>query len=897
MTLIVFPHSTPVFAEEESGGKGFNLYRASRLGFAVPAWATIGRSVFLAFVRQSNIETSIESTITTLDAGEISAAEAAASIGELFANSTATPELTSAIREAYNYIGYNKMLAIRSSSADEDSLRHSFAGQLSSFLYVSEIDDAIKFTKDCFASAFSERCLAYRKENGLLKRPIEVAVVLQEMIDADISGVLFTCNPVSLAADQYLISALYGAGEGLVSGALDADNYWLDSNNGALKTSEIKEKSHAFTRLDSGKLKQVAVEKNRSTAAALNETQLSALFELGKSIAQTFGRPQDIEWVIKDDTLYLIQTRPVSSLNRDLTGFPNLWDNSNIVESYGGLTSPLSFTFALNNYRLVYQQFCEVLGIPHHIVKDMDHYLRNMLGCINGRVYYNLYNWYKLVGILPGFANNREFMETMMGVQEQLSDEITDRISPHPSWNTFSGRVRRWRVGLSFLYYHFKIQKVVDQFLAQFRQSYDVYRAKDYSLMPGDKIFQHYLQMERDMIGDWKAPIINDFLCMVHFGLLKKLTSLWLTGADANIQNDLLSGEGNLESAAPTVELLRLAREAKKEPELAELIQKTPASLLLETLNQSIYQDFFKQIQGYIQQFGYRCMNEMKLEEKDLFSDPSYLFTCLKNYIGSPGFDSHSVEGRETEIRASAEKRVRESLSGLKLKIHTWVLHHARKSVRNRENTRFARTRAYGIARIMFRAIGKDLAGLDIINASDDVFYLKLEEVYGIYQGTLAGHSLKEIVQLRRDQYEQYEDKDPDPRFLTRGAVYWNNMFVAPPSADPVHAGEYDLIGIPCCPGIVEGVVKIVTSANEDLELNGQILVTLRTDPGWVPLYPSVSALLVERGSLLSHSAIVAREMGLPAIVGIEGLLRKLKSGMRIRMDGAKGTIEILSDS
>jgi len=229
--------------------------------------------------------------------------------------------------------------------------------------------------------------------------------------------------------------------------------------------------------------------------------------------------------------------------------------------------------------------------------------------------------------------------------------------------------------------------------------------------------------------------------------------------------------------------------------------------------------------------------------------------------------------------------------------VYFWALKHARKSIRNRENTRFARTRAYGIARSMFQAMGDDLTAHGVLDAPRDIFYLEMHELYGIHQGTLTIDKLRQVVELRRQIYTGYEQQEPQTRFLTRGPVYWQNAFLHTPELPEVEAGAtYHLKGLPCCPGIVEGIVRVVINPGSDLRLQGEILVTPRTDPGWVPLYPSCSGLLVERGSLLSHSAIVAREMGLPAIVGIRGLTQTLKTGMRIRMDGKAGTIVILDE-
>ncbi|MFH0952928.1 MAG: PEP-utilizing enzyme [Verrucomicrobiota bacterium] len=397
------------------------------------------------------------------------------------------------------------------------------------------------------------------------------------------------------------------------------------------------------------------------------------------------------------------------------------------------------------------------------------------------------------------------------------------------------------------------------------------------------------------MLSRWKAPIVNDFLTMVHFGMLKKLTNQWLADLDTNIQNDLLAGECNLESAEPTKVLIRLAGEVAAEPELKRLVEETPVEDLFEALNQSRFAAFFRKVSDYIDRFGFRCMSEMKLEETDLFTDPKFLFVCLKNYLRAGTTDLAAYEQREKTLRGEAERMVAARLTGLRRAVYFWSLRHARKAIRNRENTRFARTRIYGVARSMFQAMGADLCGRGVLARPDDIFFLTLDEIYGIHQGTLTAYNLRDLVELRRREYARFNDLEPKPRFLTRGPVYWQNKFLAEPEAPDVPADAgYDLRGLPCCPGVVEGVVKLVQSPKDDLTLNGEILVAARTDPGWVPLYPSVSGLLVERGSLLSHSAIVAREMGLPAIVGIKGLVKTLKSGMRIRMDGQQGTVKIL---
>lgn len=885
--MIVTKSSTYQFAKNESGGKGFNLYRLSRMGLPVPQWVTLGKRYFQQYIRDNQFQDRLSQWLTDFSEGRLPAEQVEAKVLELFLSGKFSKSLESAFSQAYNLMANANSVSVRSSAADEDGQLHSFAGQLSSYLYVQGRENIVQSIKKCWASGFTARGLSYRKENGIPFDGIAVSVVIQEMIDAEKSGVLFTCDPVNKSLDHYVVSSVYGVGEGLVSGALDADTFWLDSTNGQCTKKEIVEKSEQF------KQDKASVAEELRKQPSLSDPELRQLYGLGKKIAHELRRPQDIEWAISGGKVYLLQTRPVTNLESNLVGYPNLWDNSNIVESYGGLTSPLSFSFALRNYRGVYVQFCEILGVPNEVVKDMDSYLSYMLGSINGRVFYNLFNWYKLVGVLPGFKQNRAFMETMMGVSETLTDEIANRIHPHPSWETPMGKLRKMITGFNFLRYHFTIQSMVNRFLADFQKVYDHFRSMNLRQLRGDELMPLYFQLEREMMGHWKAPIINDFLCMVHFGLLRKLTLTWLKDLDSTIQNDLMSGEGGLESAEPTKAMMRLAYQVSKSPSLLEIFEKYEASDLMEALNQSHEKEFYKEILDYIDRFGFRCMSEMKLEEIDLSTDPTYLFVCIKNYLRSGDIKLHDPAD-EIRMRKTAEAKVNNHLSGWRRFAFRWVLKHARKAVKNRENTRFARTRAYGVARIIFQSVGEDLTGQGVLEHPRDIFWLTIEEIFGLYNATLPSYDVNKFIELRKESYSKFEE-EPQARIFTRGEVYWHNSFWPQHEETTEATDEYDLKGLPCCPGVLEGVVKVVMNPGDDLNLNGEILVTARTDPGWVPLYPSISGLLVERGSLLSHSAIVAREMGIPAIVSIPNLTRRLKTGMRVRMDGKAGTIKIIT--
>lgn len=888
--MLITHDSDRCYVRRHAGGKGENLYRLSKAGFPVPRWVVLGEEWF----RRFRVDAGLHAQIAELTKrGDLTA------VRELIVNASLPQAIEEEIRRAWREVAA-PAIAVRSSAVGEDAAGRSFAGQLSSYLYVTSVDDTVQAVKNVWASAYSDRAVSYRAQSGLADEPVDVAVILQAMVDAEKSGVLFTCDPLGGDADRITINAVYGLGEGLVSGLLDADTVVLDKTSGAKIRSEIAVKHTHLVRCRGGSgLEEQTIAAELREVSCLSDAELAQLAALGRKVERFYRFPQDIEWAIQDGDLMLLQARPVTSAVRAYEGLLYIWDNSNIVESYGGITLPLTFTFARHVYHQVYVQFCEVLGVPQHEIRNMDHFLRNMLGSFYGRVYYNILNWYRLTSILPGFKHNRAFMETMMGTPHQLADEIADRIKPPGFQESFSSKVRRFWSGLKFAYYHFTIQRVVDRFLAYFHAQYEPARRVDYDQLPADEIYACYLELENQLLRRWQAPIINDYLCMVHFGLFKHLTARWLGHLGGSLQNDLLCGEGNLESAEPTRAILRMAALAEAEPDLKALLLQVPADDALEALRQSPFTAFLAAVEQYIDHYGFRCMNEMKLEQRDLHQDPAFLFTCLKNYLRSGVADLETHSRREREIRKAAERKVNQELKGWRKLVYRWSLKHARRAVRNRENTRFCRTRIYGVVRAMFYGIGRDYVLRRIIDRPEDIFYLTLQELQGSLEGHLTSQDLRGVVHQRQQEYAAYREIEPAPRFITRGPPYWMNYHF---SADgkPVEDSTgvlgdgAGLKGAGCCPGVVEGVAKVILSPDDDLDLNGEILCTLRTDPGWIPLYPSISGLVVERGGLLSHSAIVAREMGLPTVVGVKGLTKTIRSGMRLRINGQTGEVRLL---
>jgi rifampicin phosphotransferase len=548
-----------------AGGKATNMGRLSQKGFTVPEWFAVTSEALKAFVAENRIEAVLK---PSSDLAALSRR-----VEEAFLSAKVSAALQAEILERLGALGLeDRFVAVRSSGLDEDSAQNSFAGQFSSFLFQKGWAQIEESLKRCWASGFSERALSYRIERGLGLDDIRVGVVIQKMVNAEAAGVVFSRHPIKvLDRDLILVSSVWGLGEGLVSGELESDDFEVSRKDSKIE-KHVVGKSHAMRQAPQGGVVKEALTPEAGKQSSLTDDQVREIAELSARLEEALGAPQDSEWVLEQGKLYLVQTRPVTSLppadfySEAVNGtLPTLWDNSNIIESYSGVTSPLTFSFASRAYHQVYVQFCDLMGVPKELVEARAKVFRNMLGLIRGRIYYNLVNWYQLVLMLPGSSSNKGFMDTMMGVKAQIRPEmagIFDFVKEAPRYS-FGARARLlfqtvWR----FL----KIDTIIGDFNAHFVRVYEGTRKLDYSSWSLPRLVDHYHYLDDQLLKQWKAPIINDYLCMLFFGLLKKLTENWVSGKEGadSLQNDLLCGEGGLESTEPTKFLMRIAAKVDK---------------------------------------------------------------------------------------------------------------------------------------------------------------------------------------------------------------------------------------------------------------------------------------------------------------------------------------------
>ncbi|MFG3200873.1 phosphoenolpyruvate synthase [Streptomyces sp. NPDC048192] len=888
---VLTPSSDTALVARHAGGKGRNLHTLTASGFPVPTWSVLGLDVFQEFCRDSGLDEQLAELLA--DGWETKAEQVAKEIARLIETAPLGARVADAIALAHREAG-GGTVAVRSSGAEEDGERHSFAGQFDSFLGVRGLDAVTDRVRRCWASAFSARSLRYRAQRGLPPGTGGVAVVVQRMVAAERSGVLFTADPATGRTDRHVVSAVFGLGEGLVSGAVDADTVVLDAATGQTLSTVVGDKQERYDG-GSGSGCQVSPVPDEDRAAlALTGDDLARLHEAGARITAHYGAPQDIEWAIADGTLWILQSRPVTTLapaagpGAEPEGELRIWDNSNIIESFSGVVSPLTYTFAADTYAKVYESYARALGVRGEQLREVREWTPHLLGHIHGRVYYNLLHWYRMVRLAPLYPLNRRVLEKSLGVAESISDELADTLHPFTPRPGLRGRLSRLARTVVFAHRFITIGKSAETFHRDFYRAYAVFNNVDYDALPGDETYRRFRKLQRELIEKWGPMQALDATILLSVGLLALLTRRWLPDAPEWFTWAAAAPGGAVESAEPAWALRELAARARADTAILDLLERTPDDAAYQALSDAGHTGFLAAVDAYIADYGYRSPDELKLEVPDLYENPAGLFTLLRDALPARGEANTEDRGGEADAYLDAHLR------GPRRFVYERVRAKARAALTDRERLRFCRTRAFGAAKRMLRALGRDLARAGALDAWDDVFLLRLDEIKGAYEGMIVHTELRDLVAVRRRQQAADRELHAPSRFTTRGAPYWRgNLERAGWTRGPAaRSGDRELRGTPCCPGVAEGPA-VVTDTPRDI--GGGILITYRTDPGWVAALSSAAALVIERGSPLTHVAVVARELGIPTVVQVKGATTEIRGGSRLRVDGAAGTVTVLA--
>ena len=777
-----------------------------------------------------------------------------------------------------SHLGSNeKRLAIRSNANIEDGTNSSFAGVFASEIGVLPAQYA-RALKNCWASFYSPRATDYMQQNQKEAAGLVSGLVIQECVEQpDFSGVAFSRVVTQRGTlDQAHIELIRGYGEDLVSGVADPITYTLDR------------RKHLWTETGSEALGLSAKEQYQLTVI---RQELALLMD---DLELIYGFAVDIEFSIRNMQVFLLQLRPItripplSMILGDMSRPEQItvWDHSNIAESYPGHTLPLTFSHLKRSYKAVYRQFAQVMGVTKDNITHHDDVFSNMIGLCYGRVYYNLFNWYRLIYLLPNAERSSGFMEGMMGVQQTLGDDA-DVIKALFQNVRRPTALQNINAVLKGVYQLATCQRQNRRFVTDVGAKIQSALASPFGTYSVNQLIQLYQRFSTNVIESWRAPIVNDTACMLYSGFCKSLLKSAIEPGESldHVFSTLIENRVEVFSSLLIKDLSAIARRLNDRTIGGREFVLSSQFDSLMSLKRSPHQELYTAVKRFIETFGFRVAEELKLESKDLHIDFSPFIAALRTSINAKAAPL---------VTASTAAQHLKKLGLVKRTILNIALRWTAQAIADRERMRYLRTEAFAVAKRIFSAMGEKLAEMRVLTHKDDIHYLTIEELEDFIHGRVVSMTFGTTVQTRRQEYSQFRKLDVPGRFVTRGPSGAYLQYPALVLAQSQSfAKEGDVVGTPCSPGLIEGQALVALNFDEAKDVAGQILVAKHTDPAWITLYPACKALIIECGSSLSHAVVVAREMGIPTIVGARGITSRVKSGDVIRINGSSGVIEM----
>lgn len=707
-----------------------------------------------------------------------------------------------------------KLYSVRSSSNLEDSKDSSFAGQFTTFLNVKE-ENLEKRILDCFKSLYNTNVLEYMNKNNKNINDLRMNVIVQKMVSSDLSGVIFTSNPQGILNESVLVVAK-GLGENVVADKGDTTSYYYN------KTDQ----KYYY----SGEIDLISKEK------------IEELLTLSTQIEKILGKYLDIEFAIKDENIYILQARKITTLKEDK---PLILDNSNIVESYPGISLPLTCSFVNNVYSGIFKGICQRILQNKQDLEELNPVFKNMVGSVNGRIYYKISNWYTIIKHLPLSNKIIPIWQEMLGVKNKSYDADELKL-------TFSKKIRIYKNSIVELIKTPKnMNKLNKEFIKINKHFYDNYN----DAITPQELLKLYKDIENKLLSCWDITLLNDLYAFIFTGLLKnRLKKKYPNNED--IANKYISGITNIESMKPIQELINIAYEEK------DITSK----------------NYFQRKEKYIEIYGDRNLEELKLESKTFRTTPNLFDQKIKEYQ----VDYKKLKTLYQNMNKEDENIITEDF------ITKYLIKKCTLGIKNREISRLNRSRIFGIVREIFLYYGKYFTNEKLLTKKEDIFYLTIEEVI---ENIDTKKDLRDIVIDRKKQYEIYGKLPSYTRLIFMDKEF--NKTLVNIKINKEEKNKNILYGIPCSSGFVEAEALVIEDISNIGDVKDKILVTKMTDPGWVFLLATAKGILSEKGSLLSHTAIISRELKIPSIVGVKDLLSTIKTGDIIKMDATTGKIEI----
>ncbi len=851
-----------------SGGKGANLGELSRIeGIRVPEGFCVTTGAYQKITENNQELDGLLGELNNLKTEERSKIrEVSAKIRRIIESTPISKDVTNEIANALGRLGEKNAYAVRSSATAEDLPTASFAGQQDTYLNIIGTEEILKHVSKCWASLFTDRAVTYRIQNGFDHRKVRLSVIVQRMVFPQAAGILFTADPVTSNRKVLSIDASFGLGEALVSGLVNADLYKV--NNGKIIEKKTSAKKRAVYALKEGGTQEQEIKAEQQNEQALTDAQILELERMGRKIEAHFGSPQDIEWCLANDAFYIVQSRPITTLYPIPEAFPGTGNENHVYVSVGhqqmmtDAMKPLGLSFFLLTTPAPMRTAGGRLFVD----------ITKMLASPDGRekIIDRLGNFDPLTkDALTTIVERGDFIETLPNAQTILPSG-TNLSVPQPVIENDPAIAKELiRSGLASI-------KVLKEKI-QTQSGTDLF----------DFIQQDLPTLKKDLFSPRSLNIIMG--TMDASSWINEKMNEWL--GEKNAADTLSQSVPNNITSEMGLALLDVADIIRPYPEVLAYLQQTKDDHFLDQLlSLQGGKETRNAILAYLDKYGMRCAGEIDITKTRWSEKPITLLPIILGNIKN--FEPNEANRKFELGRQEASKKEQELLDRLnqlpdgeqKARETKQRIALIRNFAGYREYPKYGMVNRYFIYKQALLKEAEQLVAAGLIHDKEDIYYLAFDELREVVRTQQLDY---EIINQRKEDYKIYEKLNP-PRVITSDGEIISGAYKRTDLPDKAIAG------LAVSSGVIEGRARVILSMeNADLE-DGDILVTAFTDPSWTPLFVSIKGLITEVGGLMTHGSVIAREYGLPAVVGVENATQLIKDGQRIRLNGTNGYIEIL---
>jgi phosphoenolpyruvate synthase/pyruvate phosphate dikinase len=851
------------------GGKGANLGELSKAGFPVPGGFCVTTYAYKDFIATSPEMDSLLDELNAMDPNDLNQLR---KLGERIRTHLQQLEIPAQLRkeilQAWESVGKEYAYAVRSSATAEDLPTASFAGQQDTYLNIKGQDELLQSIHKCWASLFTDRAISYRSKNRFDHRQVYLSVVVQRMVNPEVSGILFTADPVNGNRKVVSIDASFGLGEAIVSGMVSADLYKV--KDGKIIEKNLSEKKIAIYSLPEGGTVKKDLPPEQQSKQALTDEQILRLAELGKRLEKHFGSPQDIEFCIEKGKIFVVQSRPITSLY-PLPDIPQ--EPLRVMFSFGHvqMMTDTMKPLGISVLRTILPKTV-LLEAGGHLFVDPTEVLRTKLGR----------------KILPK-AIQHIFDEALsQALREVIQRPEFLHVPPKPGFVQSARRFAAPIIKEVWKNLWKRDPKLAKSKVESYMQKKWTEIREDLQGKSGAKRLET-VQYQLSILG--KSVFLQNLLpyviCFpISFIMLKKALG---DVKELYQLNKSLPGNITSEMGLQIGDLADLVREL---PEVEEYLKHANDQTFYEgLLHVRGGERFTRAFEVFIAKYGHRCPGEIDVTRPRWREAPTLLVPAILGHMRSvkPGEHRQKFVQGEQEAQEAAQRildHVRRS--GLKSKWIKRLMEVYRHMGGLREHPKYLLTLILDECKKAIMAEAEELAKKGVLQQTEDVFFFTLDELIQLSKGEFK-QDVSSLVAKRKEKYEWHQTLRPPKVMTSEGEIVTGS-----PRKGDFPKGA--LVGTPASAGVVEGKARIVFKPEEAHLNEGEILVAPHTDPGWTPLFQSAKALVTEVGGLMTHGSVVAREYGIPAVVGVDDATKKIKDGQMIRVDGNQGFVEILRD-